>query len=677
MFALAQELSYYASFVDGGASSGLINLGQRLWAVSNIATAAQSSIMGLISPLQQVANSWSQREEQINNIARTLRQYEYVGQSVVQMHRDIATSMPGATQAAQGAEFTRRYASQFAEARANARGILTDMNVLAARLPGGTDDYMQAFQQSLPFLSQGHGMTEGRAVRISSYMSAGAIAGGIGADQGARDLMQFFSVGPHMTDRSWTEVWKQLATLNGHAVTAAQISAMSMDDKIKVAENISLALQPQMDAAGDSYAAVMGTFDSFRHEIYLVATEPIFDGFKKAIEAANTQLAIFTPILNQVGFVLGTKVAIALQWVTEKIMGIGPPIDRMSAWLTTHAVSIGNTAQTVVNFFGKVFGTVRQAGSGIADAAGGALGTTSMMAGIVSAGLPAIMLRVLGIGMGPIGFIISDVIVRMFTTGNTGGSVASFTSALVDVITPILVLARGAYALYDAFMMALVPIVAVVLPAVLNILASIVTSILSVLGVVLTVFQILGFIVMSVALVLLAGFMGAAAVLEIFMVALGATINGFIAVFGGAVVEGVSFVDLVRVFGRTLTTLSSELGESVNYLLFIMHLRTEGEYLARQTELQSTTAADSTGAWLAELRATLTAATADMTRTGHGTTAARPHTHNDFRFSRFDITQKFADGFDPDRVSTAFVTDLQAMAERPLSSGFTPGFSST
>ena len=57
--------------------------------------------------------------------------------------------------------------------------------------------------------------------------------------------------------------------------------------------------------------------------------------------------------------------------------------------------------------------------------------------------------------------------------------------------------------------------------------------------------------------------------------------------------------------------------------------------------------------------------------------ATHPQTHNDFRFSRFDITQKFAEGFDPDRVATAFVTDLQAMAETPLSSGFQPGFSST
>jgi hypothetical protein len=58
-------------------------------------------------------------------------------------------------------------------------------------------------------------------------------------------------------------------------------------------------------------------------------------------------------------------------------------------------------------------------------------------------------------------------------------------------------------------------------------------------------------------------------------------------------------------------------------------------------------------------------------------TARHPQTNNDFRFSRFDITQRFSEGFDPDRVATAFVNDLQAMAEAPMSSGFQPGFSSS
>jgi len=44
----------------------------------------------------------------------------------------------------------------------------------------------------------------------------------------------------------------------------------------------------------------------------------------------------------------------------------------------------------------------------------------------------------------------------------------------------------------------------------------------------------------------------------------------------------------------------------------------------------------------------------------------------DFRGSRFDIEQKFAEGFDPDRIAVAFSNDLAMLGERKLQSGFSP-----
>lgn len=48
--------------------------------------------------------------------------------------------------------------------------------------------------------------------------------------------------------------------------------------------------------------------------------------------------------------------------------------------------------------------------------------------------------------------------------------------------------------------------------------------------------------------------------------------------------------------------------------------------------------------------------------------------HNDFRYSRFDIKQMFAEGFDPDRIGVAFVNELTAAADQKLSSGLAPVF---
>jgi len=49
-------------------------------------------------------------------------------------------------------------------------------------------------------------------------------------------------------------------------------------------------------------------------------------------------------------------------------------------------------------------------------------------------------------------------------------------------------------------------------------------------------------------------------------------------------------------------------------------------------------------------------------------------TVQDFRNSRFDITQKFAEGYDPDRIAVLFAQDLGRIGERRLQSGLEPLF---
>lgn len=51
-----------------------------------------------------------------------------------------------------------------------------------------------------------------------------------------------------------------------------------------------------------------------------------------------------------------------------------------------------------------------------------------------------------------------------------------------------------------------------------------------------------------------------------------------------------------------------------------------------------------------------------------------PQPYYDFRGSRFDITQQFAEGFDPDRIAVAFASDLASLGELRAQSGFAPIF---
>lgn len=54
--------------------------------------------------------------------------------------------------------------------------------------------------------------------------------------------------------------------------------------------------------------------------------------------------------------------------------------------------------------------------------------------------------------------------------------------------------------------------------------------------------------------------------------------------------------------------------------------------------------------------------------------AKTPQVNFDFRGSRFDITQQFAEGFDPDRIAVAFSQDLAALGETRVQSSFAPVF---
>jgi len=56
------------------------------------------------------------------------------------------------------------------------------------------------------------------------------------------------------------------------------------------------------------------------------------------------------------------------------------------------------------------------------------------------------------------------------------------------------------------------------------------------------------------------------------------------------------------------------------------------------------------------------------------TPEGRASNYQDFRYSRFDINQAFAEGFDPDRIAVAFATDLARVGEMRMQSMHTPTF---
>lgn len=69
--------------------------------------------------------------------------------------------------------------------------------------------------------------------------------------------------------------------------------------------------------------------------------------------------------------------------------------------------------------------------------------------------------------------------------------------------------------------------------------------------------------------------------------------------------------------------------------------------------------------WRAQNRPEMHAST-ELVPSPPGKPKEKPENNFDFRYSRFDIRQEFAEGFDPDRIAVAFATDLGKMATAKL-----------
>jgi hypothetical protein len=300
------------------------------------------------------------------------------------------------------------------------------------------------------------------------------------------------------------------------------------------------------------------------------------------------------------------------------------------------------------------------------------MGAMDVIAGVA----PMLIMRMLGVAFGPVGMIVTSLITRMFLTGNAGGSLTALFGAVWAVIGPLFRLAFTLYRAYDAVMNTLVVLLAAVLPSVIMITALALGAVFELLSeIVMVLLNIIGFFILGAMFPFMTIVIGVTGFIELFVGVLIGVIRLIGCAFGGVAGESFDLIDAIRQTASAFGEISRDMADSVNYLLHEMGFRSDAEYAAHQ--LSNANDGHSAGAWLDEFRQNLEQMRTNLNRTGHGT-AARPQTHNDFRFSRFDITQKFADGFDPDRVATAFVSDLQAMAETPMSSaGFNPGFSSS
>ena len=642
MLQMAQAIAYQLSFIDGGVSSGLVGIAARLWSVTEIASVAQASISALIAPLQNVASAWSGREQQLSNISRSLRQYGYVGQTVADINRDIARSMPGASEANRAARFTEVYQQQFNEARQFSRGIVRQMSKDAALLPGELNDYMQTFSTALPQLAKVKGMTLQRATHLTNYLTAGAVAAGIDAPQASRDIMQALTGRSSIVDRSWTEVFSNYARFKGKRInTPAEFNRLTQEQRVQVLEDIAGQLQPMMDATGDAYEAIMGTFTSLQHELYLEASEPLFNAWKRTMIAVNQQLSAFYPVIAGIGRYFAELGAGAIDKVTavilrtEKYMlGILPELQNFGARISNFVTD--DLFPTLMRIYAPLRAAFGFAGTLFLSA------VRLIWAGVTDYVWPAFK------------FVADKVIaISNFFWGIANTAYGIIGSVLGTVGTVF----NKMFPFFESFFTMLWEQGGMVFSIISFYFAHLLVPTLSMLS------------------PLFSTFLTLISIFQFIAPGIQAVVGYFQELMTGTSMLAQALQTVAGVIGSVFNPLSG-VGEGVSAAFDLV-----GRHMGEAARAQEGAVRQATTAipdWMLAIQKSISEigkGGADLNRRGRGDNSNRPHSVQDFRYSRFDITQRFAEGFDPDRIASAFASDLEAMASQRLSSGFAPAFS--
>jgi len=545
-----------------------------------------------------------------------------------------------------------------------AQSIMESINVAAAALPGEAQDYIDVFTQTLPVVGQAvqgsmqdltnftnkyTAVMSGLQIQSAeaSMLLNRALAAGRGAlDQqsmGARTLVQ------------------QMALVEGHAgLTVGQFNKM---DQSARADLIGKALSKQDDMlahVSSKWSAVIGAVKTTQQLVTRLATSSLFEAMTASLARINSafidsngQLTKFGKLLVAAGEGIGDSIAKGFDRATDAFVSFAAdfegfvkrmqdsPLVRMLDSLFSRAQALGAAVMT--------------GGKGEGGVAGAATGAAVGM--VVGGPLAALAGFVLGI----------DNVVAILTT--LGGGLGQLYDALQpvlgtvgDALTPVLsLLVDTAISLIPA-LVGIAEVASVVIGALLPIVGAAVGVVSALVGFLAPAIQAIGegFTFWKDAiqpvLTILTGLFGALALAAL---ALTIPISPLILVI----------VALVAAFAAAVKFFNSN--------------KTEYEKTRGGAEAPTGAVSGAIAGLLEKLKVSTSKAgpkslaeVAVPKVPGAKTPSERGGTNvtQDFRNSRFTIQQKFAEGFDPDRIAVAFAKDVGELGAQRLQSGQEPQF---
>lgn len=553
-----------------------------------------------------------------------------------------------------------------------AEGAMEKIRVQAALLPGEAKDYLDVFQRALPVIATSIGGTMDQMLGFSNSYSALTKTLGVDSAQAGRDLNLMLQAGRGRAggaNLSFSKLLPFMQKLEGQAqLNAKAFNDMTQPERAKLLEASFRSLEPMLAKAANTFDAMKGAAISNVQHIMRLGSIPLFEGLKSGLSDFNNLLSdangTLTPFGNRlvnIGKMFSTGVVRGANLVREALKGAYGWLEKIAATPAIQALvdkfsAIGDQA-------GKFAGSFSQSG--------GAMGATAGVAAMALGGVAAPIAGVVA--------VFTELAERGTVLADTGNQLVSFVGAM---LTPAGQLAEG--------LGALVVLTADVLQGALGGFVDLLISVAEPVG--LFVGHIIAIATVTTTrlrpafLQLWTSFGG-------FMKSVGTFLNPIIRLIGTGFLTiynllSTALVPVINVVVSVFSTLLDALGDLLSWIGSV--LGKGADYLEKHTGRSLKSAFDSgsssaaSGSFMDDFMRALDAKNAPAGADGTGAINQIPKSRSgggnvvqDFRFSRFDITQKFEDSISPDRIALIFSKDLVRASEMRTQSVFEPTYGGT
>ena len=566
-------------------------------------------------------------------------------------------------QMAQTMRFMGRGGASFGDALVSADNTIQQIYTAAAALPGEAEDYALALRMAGADVNRAVGDYQ-QSFDLIKNMTAVGVSMSRSSAETAMILTNALNTQRGMLEQGsdyTRDLVNSMRNIPQYAnITVQSFNAMRLEDRVRIMQQLVGQYGDMIAASSSTMEAVGGAFATLSRQMFRLSTADIFAGMTRSLGIvnsmfvdANGQLTYLGRLITTVGDQIGTRIGGAMERVAQAMADVAANTQTLLRDLTDS--SLVATLDRMITA-GASIGEAGMRGAGIISG-GQQLGPD----GASARGFSFLeQLEPTAQMLATFGSMVSSTTSLLIATAQAYGALYNFLAGIVVGIMPGLT--EGLAALWNG--------AAVLLTQFMNIVGFVIDGLAPGFNMLATgigsLFQGIMSILIPVIVVLGTALLTA---VDVVLQYLTPVLNFLVSVIG-AVINALG--QLLSWIGTTISAGVDEMLQSAPALgndtaSPTHHLREMLQGLSASLEGVAEGAGGAGTAGAADAAAATAARPTPGGRGGGGV-------HQDFRNSRFEIQQKFEEGFDPDRIAVAFANDLGRVGERRLQSGFEPLF---